>query len=179
MAEKSKSKTKNATDAATENGAAPEQDRKPSDQALQVVDVAVGAVPEAADAVTKTVEQLRDSEGRSQELKALQNRVSNLRDPNTRDAQLETLKQGLFDEIEKAETRGGEIRRQVTDQIVEQARKARERVEPVYTERVPDAVKQRVEPVYRDRVEPLYKDRVEPTVKKVAEATEPKVAETV
>jgi oligoendopeptidase F len=153
MAEKSKSKTKNATDAATENGAAPEQDRKPSDQALQVVDVAVGAVPEAADAVTKTVEQLRDSEGRSQELKALQNLVSNLRDSNTRDAQLETLKQGLFDEIEKAETRGGEIRRQVTDQIVEQAKKAREQLEPVY----------------RDRVEPVYKDRVEPTVKKVAE----------
>jgi hypothetical protein len=148
----------------TQNGS---DERKPADQALQVVDVAVGAVPEAADAVTKTVDQLRDPDARSQELKSLQNRVSNLRDPSTRDAQIETLKKDFLAEIEKAEARGGEIRRQVTDQVVEQARKARERVEPVYQDRVPSAVKERVEPVYRDRVEPLYRERVEPTVKKV------------
>jgi uncharacterized membrane-anchored protein YjiN (DUF445 family) len=142
-------------------------ERTPADQALQVVDVAVGAVPEAADAVTKTVDQLRDREARQQELKTLQNRVSNLRDSNTREAQLETLKKNLLAEVEKAEARGGEIRRQVTDQVVEQARKARERVEPLYTERVPTAVKDRVEPVYRDRVVPVYRDRVEPTVKRV------------
>ena len=155
------SKTKNQTKAPTNQtkattnqtrvaGEASAQ-RKPADQALQVVDVAVGAVPEAADAVTKTVDQMRDAEARSQELKSLQNRVSNLRDPNTREAQVETLKKSLLVEIEKAEARGGDIRRQVTDQVVEQARKARERVEPVY----------------RDRVEPLYRDRVSPTVKKV------------
>jgi cation transport regulator ChaC len=127
--------------------------RKPSEQALQVVDVAVGAVPQGADAVTKTVEQLRDPEQRSQELQSLQNRVNNLRDSSTRDAQIETLKQNISDEIEKAQARGGDIRRQVTDQIVEQARKAREQLEPVY----------------RERVEPVYKERVEPTVKKVRE----------
>ena len=151
--------------------------RKPSEQALQVVDVAVGAVPEAAEAVTKTVEQFRDPEARSQELQTLQHRVNNLRDPNTRDAQVETLKQRLTSEIEKAEARGGQIRKQVTDQIVEQARKARDRVEPVYRDRVEPVYKQRVEPtvksrvepVYRDRVAPVYRDRVEPTVKKVRE----------
>jgi hypothetical protein len=157
----------------TKNGSA---ERNTADQALQVVDVAVGAVPETADAVTKTVDQLRDSEARQQELKSLQNRISNLRDPNTRDAQIETLRKSLMSEIDKAEARGGEIRRQVTDQVVEQARKARERVEPLYTERVPTAVKDRVEPVYRDRVVPVYRDRVEPTVKRV---TGGKVAETV
>ena len=166
MAEQSKKETE------VQNGSAPA--RKPSEQALQVVDVAVGAVPEAADAVTKTVEQLRDPEARSQELQTLQHRVNNLRDSSTRDAQIETLRQEITAEIEKAEARGGEIRTQVTDQVVEQARKAREqlepvyreRVEPVYKERVEPTVKKRVEPVYRDRVEPVYKERVEPTVRK-------------
>ena len=143
--------------------------RKPSEQALQVVDVAVGAVPEAADAFTKTVDQLRDPEARSQELQTLQNQVNNLRDSSTRDAQVETLKQRLTAEIEKAEARGGDIRRQVTDQIVEQARKARDQLEPVYRERVEPVYKERVEPTVKKRVEPVYKERVEPTVKKVRE----------
>ncbi|MBM3666325.1 MAG: hypothetical protein FJW90_02385 [Actinobacteria bacterium] len=173
MAEKTKNVNQTETDVSAEAA------RNPGDQALQVVDVAVGAVPEAADAVTKTVDQLRDPEARSEELKSLQNRVSNLRDPNTREAQVETLKQSLRDEIERAEARGGDIRRQVTDQIVEQARKARERVEPVYRDRVEPLYAERVPDAVKQRVEPVYRDRVEPTVKKVAEATEPKVAETV
>ena len=69
MPEKTKNENKIETDARAE------VDRNPGEQALQVVDVAVGAVPEAADAVTKTVDQLRDPEARSQELKSLQNRV--------------------------------------------------------------------------------------------------------
>jgi hypothetical protein len=158
-----------------ENGSAPE--RKPSEQALQVVDVAVGAVPEAADAVTRTVEQLRDPQSREQELQTLQNRVNNLRDSSTRDAQIETLKQRFTAELEKAEARGGEIRKQVTDQVVEQARKAREqlepvyrdRVEPVYKDRVEPVYKQRVEPIVKERVEPVYRERVEPTVKRTLE----------
>jgi hypothetical protein len=169
MAEQNEKKTQ------VQNGTAPA--RKPSEQALQVVDVAVGAVPEAADAVSKTVEQLRDPEVRSKELETLQHQVNNLRDSSTRDAQLETLKRRITDEIEKAEARGGEIRKQAIDQVVAQARKAREqlepvyrdRVEPVYKERVEPTVKKRFEPVYRDRVEPVYKERVEPTVKKALE----------
>ena len=149
------------------NGTAPA--RKPSEQALQVVDVAVGAVPEAADAVSKTVEQLRDPQTRSQEFQTLQARVENLRDESTRPKQVEILKQRLIAEIDKAEARGGEIRKQVTDQIVEQARKARERVEPVYRDRVEPVYKQRVEPTVKSRVEPVYRDRVEPTVKRVRE----------
>jgi hypothetical protein len=151
--------------------------RKPSEQALQVVDVAVGAVPEAADAVNRTVDQLRDPEKREQELQTLQHRFNNLRDSSTRDAQLETLKKSIQSEIEKAEARGGEIRKQVTDEVIAQVRKAREqlepvyrdRVEPVYKQRVEPTVKKRVEPVYRERVEPVYKERVEPTVKKALE----------
>src|SRR6266545_210355 len=84
---------------------------KPSEQALQAVDVAVGAVPQAADAVKKTVDQWRKSE--------------------TRSSELETLRQRLADEIDRAGTRGGDVRKQVTDQLIGQARKARERVEPV------------------------------------------------
>ena len=150
-----------------ENGTAPV--RKPSEQALQAIDVAVGAVPVAAESVRRTVEQLLDTEQRSQELQTLQNRVNNLRDETTRPAQVETLKQRLTAEIEKAQSRGGEVRRQVTDQVVEQARKARERVEPVYRDRVEPVYKQRVEPVVRERVEPVYRERFEPQVKRVRE----------
>ena len=147
--------------------------KTPADQALQAVDVTVGAPAVAVETAKRTLEQLRDSQGRTQEIELLQNRVNNLRDPNTRPAQVETLKQLLNAELEKAEKRGGDIRRQVTDQVVEQARKARERVEPVYRDRVEPTVKplykDRVEPVVKDRVEPVYRERVEPTVKKVRE----------
>ena len=88
-----------------------------------------------------------------------------------------TLKKSFTAEIEKAEARGGEIRKQVTDQVMAQARKAREqlepvyrdRVEPVYKDRVEPVYKQRVEPIVKDRVEPLYRERVEPTVKRTLE----------
>jgi hypothetical protein len=152
-------KPKNYTEVA-ENGTAAV--RKPSEQALQAVDVAFGAVPVAAENVRRTVEQLRNPQTREQELSTLQHRVNNLRDETTRPAQVETLKQRLTTEIEKAETRGGKVRRQVTDQVVDQARKARKRVEPVYRDRVEPVVKERVEPVYKQRVEPVVKERVEP-----------------
>ncbi len=144
-------------------------ERKPADQALQVVDVAVGAAPLAVENAKRTVTQLRDSQARTEEIELLQNRVNNLRDPNTRSAQVETLKQLVQAEIDKAEKRGSDVRRQVTDQVVDQARKARQRVEPVYKDRVEPVVNDRVKPVYKDRVEPVYKQRVEPTVKRVRE----------
>lgn len=156
-------KTKSTTSTSTKTTTKTTTDRKPADQALQVVDVAVGAPAVAVDNAKRTVGQLRDSQGRTQEIELLQNRVNNLRDKNTRPAQVETLKQLLTAEFEKAEKRGGDVRRQVTDQVVDQARKARQRVEPVY--------KDRVEPVVKERVEPVYKQRVEPTVKKVRERT--------
>lgn len=159
--------TENTSADTAVNGTAPE--RKPADQALQVVDVAVGAPAVTVENARRTVDQLRDPKGRTEEIELLQNRVSNLRDPNTRPAQVETLKKLLSTELEKAEKRGGEFRRQLTDQVVEQARKARERVEPVYRERVEPVYKERVEPVVKERVEPVYKQRVEPTVKRVRE----------
>ena len=157
-----------------ENGASA---RRPSEQALQLVDLAVGSVPVAAENVRRTVEQLLDSDTRSQELDTLQHRVSNLRDGATRPAQVETLKQRWNSEVDRAQTRGGEVRKQVTDQLVARARQARERVEPVYRDRVEPVYRDRVEPVYRQRVEPVvrervqpvYRDRVEPTVKRVRE----------
>ncbi len=139
----------------------------PSEQALQAVDVAVGAVPTVAEAVRTTAETWTNSESRSQEIEAIQKRVQTLRDPEGRTTEIESLRKRLESEVEKAESKGGDVRRQVTDQLVGQARKARERVEPVYRERVEPIVKERVEPVYRERVEPIYRDRVEPAVKKV------------
>jgi hypothetical protein len=146
--------------------------RKPSEQALQAVDVAVGAVPTVAEAVRNTAESWRKS--RSEEL---QKRVKTLRDPQARTSEIESLRKRLGTEIEKAEAKGGDVRREVTEQLIGQARKARERVEPVYRERVEPVVKKRVEPVYRERVEPVvkkrvepvYRDRVEPAFKKVRE----------
>ena len=151
--------------------------RKPSEQALQAVDVAVGAVPTVAENVRTTAETWTNSETRSQEIETLQKRVQTLRDPKTRTSEIDSLRERLSAELQKAETKGGDVRRQVTEQLVGQARKARERVEPVYRERVEPVVKERVEPVYRERVqpvvkervEPIYRDRVEPAVKKVRE----------
>lgn len=131
--------------------------RKPSEQALQVVDVTFGAYATVADTVSKAFEDWRHSDSRSKEL--------------------ETLRKRLTSGLEKTEERGGEFRRRLNDQVAEQARKARERVEPVYRDRVEPVVRERVEPVYRDRVEPIvrervepvYRDRVEPVVKRVRE----------
>ena len=158
MATQTKTKTEEKTEVTT-NG------RRPSEQALQAVDVAVGAVPTVAENVRSTADTWRNSETRSQEIETLQKRVQTLRDPKTRTTELESLRDRfgseLRSELQKAETKGGDVRRQVTDQLVGQARKARERVEPVYRDRV--------EPVVKERVEPIYRDRVEPAVKKVRE----------
>ena len=151
--------------------------RKPSEQALQAVDVAIGAGPTVADAVRTTADTWTNSETRSQELETLQKRVQSIRDPKARTTELESLRERLSAELQKAETKGGDVRRQVTEQLIGQARKARERVEPVYRDRVEPVVKERVEPVYRERVEPvvkervepIYRDRVEPAVKRVRE----------
>jgi hypothetical protein len=133
MARKTKTEEKTTT-AATANG------RKPADQALQAVDVAVGAVPTVAEAVRNTAEVWRKSETRSQEIEALQKRVQTLRDPEGRTNEIDSLRQRLGAEVEKAEAKGGDVRRQVTEQLIGQARKARERVEPVYRERVEPTV---------------------------------------
>ena len=138
-------KTETQTEEVTTSG------RKPSEQALQAVDVAVGAVPTVAEAVRTTAETWSDAEKRSQEIDTLQKRVESLRDAETRTSEIDSLRQRLGSEIERAEAKGGDVRRQVTEQLVGQARKARERVEPVY----------------RERVEPVVKERVEPTVKRV------------
>jgi hypothetical protein len=173
MATKTKTTTTKTEDqtTATANG------RKPSEQALQVVDVTIGAGPTVAEAVRDTADSWRNSETRSQEIEALQKRVQTLRDPKSRTSEIESLRKRFAAELEKAETKGGDVRRQVTEQLVGQARKARGRVEPVYRDRVEPIVKDRVEPVYRERfepvvkerVEPIYRDRVEPVVTKVRE----------
>jgi hypothetical protein len=115
--------------------------RKPSEQALQAVDVAFGAVPTVAEAVRNTAGTWRNPETRSQEIETLQKRVSTLREAEARTSEIESLRRRLGSELEKAETKGGDVRRQVTEQLIGQARKARERVEPVYRERVEPTVK--------------------------------------
>ena len=131
----------------------PSNTRKPSEQALQAVDVAVGAVPTVAENVRTTADTWTNSETRSREIETLQKRVQTLRDPQGRTGEIEALRERLGSELEKAGAKGGDVRRQVTEQLIGQARKARERVEPVY----------------RDRVEPVYRERVEPAVRKVRE----------
>lgn len=160
MAENTQEKTQKTT---TADG------RKASDQALQAVDVAVGAPPTVAEAVRNTAETWTKSETRSRELETLQKRVKNLRNAEGRNSEIEALRKRLGSELEKAEAKGGDVRRQVTDQLIGRARKARNRVEPVYRDRVEPVYKKRVEPVVKERFEPVYKKRLEPTVQKVRE----------
>src|SRR4051812_6745630 len=142
---------------------------KPSEQALQAVDVAVGAVPTVAENVRTTADTWRKSETRTKEIETLQKRAKSLRDSQGRNSEVEALRKRLGAEIEKAEAKGGDVRRQVTDQLIGQARKARNRVEPVYRERVEPVYKERVEPIVKERFQPVYRERVEPTVKRVRE----------
>ena len=162
-----KRNTNNDTAEAT-NGAAPS--RKPSEQALEYVDVTFGLAPTFAEAVRKRVEHLRDSSTRDQELKTFQAQVERLRNPETRELELQTLRKRLEAEVEKAKVEGPQNRKKVTKELVDQAQKARKRVEktPVYKQ-VEPVYKKHVDPVVKQRVEPVYKQRVEPTVKKVAE----------
>lgn len=158
MATKSETKTKTQAKSGT---SAATTGRKPSEQALQAVDVAIGAGPTVAENVRQTAETWTNSETRQQEIDSLQKRVQTLRASTGRKSEIDSLRKRLADEIEKAETKGGDVRRQVTDQLVGRARKARDRVEPVY--------RQRVQPIYTQRIQPVYRERVEPTVKRVVE----------
>jgi hypothetical protein len=166
MAEKTETKTKTTTNSKPQAAA---NGRKPSQQVLQAVDVAVGTPPTVAETVRTTADTWRKPETRSKELETLQKRVKTLRDRQGRTSEIESLRKRLASELEKAEAKGGDIRREVTDQLIGQARKARERVEPVYKERVEPVYRQRVEPTVKKRFEPVYKQRVEPTVKRVRE----------
>jgi hypothetical protein len=135
MATKTKStKTQTKTEATTEG-------RKHSGQALQAVDVVIGAGPTVAENVRTTAETWTNSEKRSQEIDTLQKRVQTLREVEGRKSEIESLRKRLAAELEKAEAKGGDVRRQVTDQLIGQARRARERVEPVYRERFEPTVK--------------------------------------
>jgi len=142
-----KTETKTKTQAKNGTAAATTTDRRPSEQALQAVDVALGAGPTVADNVRQTAETWTNSEARSQEIDALQRRVQTLRNSKGRKSEIETLRKRLAAEVEKAEAKGGDVRRQVTDQLVGRARKARQRVEPVYKQRVEPTVKKVVERV--------------------------------
>jgi len=159
MPQKTKTTPQKTKTKAAQNGTAPQH--APSEGALQVVDRAVGAVPVVADVVRNAVEQWSKPETREKELETLRKEVSNLRSGDTRPAQFETYKKRLNAELDRAGERGADVRHQVTDQVIERTRKARERVEPVYRDRI--------EPVYKERVEPVYKKRVEPTVRRVRE----------
>jgi hypothetical protein len=164
MATKTSTTTKNETKTQATTDA-----RRPSDQALQAVDVAIGAGPTVAENVRTTAETWTNSEKRSLEIETLQKRVQTLRDSDGRKGEIESLRKRLAAELEKAEAKGGDVRRQVTDQLIGQARKARERVEPVVKERVEPVYKERFEPIVKERFEPVYRERVEPAVRRVRE----------
>jgi molecular chaperone GrpE (heat shock protein) len=98
MATKTKTKTQEKTTATTEA-------RKPSEQALQAVDVVIGAGPTVADNVRTTAETWTNSEKRSQEIDTLQKRVQTLREAEGRKSEIESLRKRLAAELEKAEGR--------------------------------------------------------------------------
>jgi hypothetical protein len=124
-----KTSTKSQTQTRTKT-AATTDGRRPSEQALQAVDVAIGAGPTVAENARTTAETWTNSEARSREFDALQKRVQTLRNSKGRKSEIKTLRKRLVSELEKAEAKGGDVRRQVTDQLVGRARKARERVQP-------------------------------------------------
>ena len=131
MAPKTKSKTSQKTSTAAKAPKTQTSARKQSGQALQVVDVSIGVVPTVAENVRGTADTWRKSETRSRELETLQKRVKSLRDRQSRTSEIDALRKRLGSELEKAEAKGGDVRRQVTEQLVGQARKARHRVERV------------------------------------------------
>jgi hypothetical protein len=141
MAPKTKSKTSQKTSTAAKAPKTHTSARKPSGQALQVVDVSIGVVPTVAENVRGTADTWRKSETRSREIETLQTRVKSLRDRQSRTSEIEALRKRLGSELEKAEAKGGDVRREVTEQLIGRARKARERVEPVYRDRFEPAVK--------------------------------------
>jgi prefoldin subunit 5 len=89
----------------TENGTA----EASSNQALQAVDVAVGASARVADVVTKAIEPLRK--------------------PDTREKELKTRREQLEQVVREAQTRGTKIRRQVTQEVTERTKPARDRAQ--------------------------------------------------
>jgi hypothetical protein len=147
MATTKTTKTETKSQAKSGTAATSTTSRKPSDQALQAVDVAIGAGPTVAENVRQTAETWTNSESRSQEIDTLQKRVQTLRNSQGRKSEIEMLRKRLAEELEKAEAKGGDVRRQVTDQLVGRARKARGRVEPVYKQRVEPTVKKVVDRV--------------------------------
>ena len=88
----------------TENGTV-----APTNQALQAVDVTVGASARVADAVNKAIEPLRK--------------------PKTREKELKARREQLEKAIKEAQTRGSKIRKDVTKQVTERTKPVRERVE--------------------------------------------------
>ena len=141
MAPKTKSKTSQKTTSTQTGRKTATSGRKPSDQALQVVDVSIGAAPTVAENVRDTADTWRKHESRTREIETLQKRVKRLRSRQTRTREIDALRQRLGSELEKAESKGGDVRRQVTEQLIGRARKARERVEPVYRDRFEPVVK--------------------------------------
>src|SRR5215210_4966611 len=99
MARKTTTTTKPKTQSKTAQ-TAQASGRKPSEQALQVVDVSIGVVPTVAENVRDTAETWRKPETRTQEIETLQKRVKSLRDPKARTTEIDALRQRLGNELE-------------------------------------------------------------------------------
>ena len=96
---------RNKVPSTTENGVV----EAPANQALQAVDVAVGASARVADAFNKVIEPLRK--------------------PDTREQELRTRREQLDKAIKEAQQRGTKIRRQVTKEVDQRTKPARERAQ--------------------------------------------------
>lgn len=122
---------------ATGNGAAPVEEVAPSptDQALQIVDAAIGVVDGA---VADYVEPARE-------------KVVALLDEDRRPDEIETIRETLSEEWDRAGRRGSEVRERTQREVADRLRVAADRIAPV-TQPVSD----RMDPV-RQRIEPLVK----------------------
>lgn len=131
---------KTSTKAASTNGNG--QKAKTTGQAQQIVDSAVGTYKQVADEVAKSAKQLRNSE--------------------TRTAEIESLRARLTTELEKAKDQVVKLRAQVTGDVKTEVKTRTDDVK-ARAEKARKAVEQPV----RDRVEPVYRERVAPVVEKV------------
>ena len=122
---------------ASGNGAsqAEETAPKPSDQALQIVDAAIGVVDGA---VADYVEPARE-------------KVVALLDEDRRPDEIEEIREALSEEWDKAGRRGSEVRERTQREVADRLRDAADRIAPMT-----QPVAHRMEPV-RQRIEPFVK----------------------
>src|ERR1700730_5887434 len=116
-----------------------------SEVADKAVHVVLGAPVAVADYVTETVERLRKPAEREKELKNLKSQVE--RGIEVAEKRGAEIRQQLPPQVDKGLTAAGQRGEEIRQQLVDQAKVARERVEPTVRK-----TRERVEPTVRSTV---------------------------